>query len=337
LQKLIAFQIFDVFNVTISFRQRYRLHYDNHISARQYGNFMMLNKHALGAIALLCSAPVLANVPIEARGLSQGSASTPAAYSASNNTDTPVSTNLNWQLMQKNQQLENDIRALRGKMEEQDNIIEQLKSELTNRYADLDQRLEMLQQKVDPTEDDSAAEDNQQGTVPSGASSQPAAVKNTVTTPPAPVKPAVAAQPAPATKPAAAPNNVASTQQSSTAELDKAAYTVALDAYKQGGAKKAIAPMQNFIKNNPNSVYISNAHFWLAEFNLAIEPTNYAEAKRNYGIVVNSYPNSSRASRALYQLYSMAKDVDHNTAQATQYKQQLLKKYPQSEEAKFLK
>ena len=43
--------------------------------------------------------------------------------------------------------------------------------------------------------------------------------------------------------------------------------------------------MQNFIKNHPNSVYISNAYFWLAEFNLAIEPTNYSEAKKNFEIV----------------------------------------------------
>ena len=45
-----------------------------------------------------------------------------------------------------NQQLENDLRSLRGKIEEQENEIERLKSELTNRYADLDQRLELLQQ-----------------------------------------------------------------------------------------------------------------------------------------------------------------------------------------------
>lgn len=226
--------------------------------------------------------------------------------------------------MQKNQQLENDLRTLRGKIEEQDNEISQLKNELTNRYADLDQRLELLQQKVDPAAEDSNAEDNQQGTAPSSpaAASQPPAVK-------APA----ASIPAPAAK---TPPAAASTQQNAS-ELDKAAYTVALDAYKQGGAKKAIAPMQNFIKNNPNSVYISNAHFWLAEFNLAIEPTNYAEAKRNYGIVVNTYPNSSRASRALYQLYSIAKDVDHKAAQAAQYKQKLLKNYPQSEDAKYFK
>lgn len=120
-------------------------------------------------------------------------------------------------------------------------------------------------------------------------------------------------------------------------ELEKAAYTVALDAYKQGGAKKAIAPMQNFIKNNPNSVYIGNAYFWLAEFNLAIEPTNYIEAKKNYGIVVDKYPDSSRAARALYQLYSIAKDVDRNMVLATELKNKLLQNYPKSEESGFVK
>ena len=120
-------------------------------------------------------------------------------------------------------------------------------------------------------------------------------------------------------------------------ELEKAAYTVALDAYKQGGAKKAIAPMQNFIKNHPNSVYISNAYFWLAEFNLAIEPTNYSEAKKNFEIVAMKYPQSAKASSALYRLYSIAQDVDHKPALAAQYKSKILSQYPKSEEARFLK
>lgn len=286
---------------------------------------MMLNKHVLGAMAFLCSASVLANIPIESRGLSQDSLAyaqnnTAAAISAGDASAAQVPTNLNWQLMQKNQQLENDIRTLRGKLEEQDNEIEKLKSELSNRYADLDQRLELLQQKLDPSTADSATEDSQQDISPSSPA-------NSTVTAPADAPPSAPA----AQQPAAAG------AKASSAELDKAAYTVALDAYRQGGAKKAIAPMQNFIKNNPNSVYISNAHFWLAEFNLAIEPTNYPEAKRNYNIVVTKYPNSSRASRALYQLYSIAKDVDRNAAQAAQLKQKLLKNYPKSEEAKFFK
>lgn len=120
-------------------------------------------------------------------------------------------------------------------------------------------------------------------------------------------------------------------------ELDEAAYTVALAAYKQGGAAKAIAPMKNFIKNNPNSIYISNAYFWLAEFYLGVDPVNFTEAKKNYTIVVDQYPKSARASRALYQLHNIAKDVDHQTTLAAQLKTKLLKNYPNSEEAKYLK
>ncbi|TCB77472.1 YbgF trimerization domain-containing protein [Acinetobacter sp. ANC 4173] len=293
---------------------------------------MMQYKHAIYALTLLSSTTLYANVPIETRGLSQGDSG--SSYNSTNtNSSTPEAaapTNLNWQLMQKNQQLENDIRSLRGRLEEQENTIEQLKNDLNNRYTDLDQRLELLQQKVDP---DSATqtEDNQQDTSPSSNSTTSTAT------------PAVnnASNPTPVATPSTKAINTditatANTQQQTT-DLEKAAYTVALDAYKQGGAKKAIAPMQNFIKNHPNSVYISNAYFWLAEFNLAIEPTNYTEAKRNYNIVVNQYSQSSKAARALYQLYSIAKDVDRNTALANQYKAKLLKQYPKSEEAGYFK
>ena len=277
---------------------------------------MMLKKHSLCALTLLCTTPVFANIPIESRGLSQATNNSVNPTSVAVDTGaSATATNINWQIMQKNQQLENDLRSLRGKLEEQDNEIAQLKHELENRYADLDQRLELLQQKIDP-EASNTTEDNQQDTPPS----------NTTITNPSSNTTAAAVNKAPV---------VVSTQN--TSELEKAAYTVALDAYKQGGAKKAIAPMQNFIKNNPNSVYISNAYFWLAEFNLAIEPTNYAEAKKNYGIVANQYPNSSRAPRAVYQLYNIAKEVDKNTAQANQYKAKLLKQYPKSEEASFFK
>lgn len=271
--------------------------------------FMMRKQHALYAAVLLASSSLYA-IPIESRGLSQnGVESTVQPTALATDTGTASApTNLNWQIMQKTQQLENDIRTLRGKIEEQDNEIAQLKHELSNRYTDLDQRLELLQQKIDP---DSAApeEDKQQDISPSNAS-KPNSIN---------INPAKAQTTTPST------------------DLDQAAYTVALDAYKQGGAKKAIAPMQNFIKNNPNSIYISNAYFWLAEFNLAIEPTNYAEAKKNYNIVVNQYPNSAKAARALYQLYNIAKDVDRNTTSANQLKTKLLKEYPKSEEAGFVK
>ena len=290
---------------------------------------MMQFKHALYALTLLSTSSIFANVPIETRGLSQSDSGSNYGSTSTNTpvAETSVPTNINWQLMQKNQQLENDIRSLRGRIEEQENTIEQLKNELNNRYTDLDQRLELLQQKVDP-ESVTQTEDNQQDSSPSTSTTTTTAVNPVNSSSPTATPPVT---------PSTASSTESATANQQASELEKAAYTVALDAYKQGGAKKAIAPMQNFIKNHPNSIYISNAYFWLAEFNLAIEPTNYTEAKRNYNIVVNQYPQSSKASRALYQLYSIAKDVDRNTALANQYKAKLLKQYPKSEEAGYLK
>ncbi|MGU3312422.1 YbgF trimerization domain-containing protein [Acinetobacter sp. M5A5_2a] len=283
---------------------------------------MRLMKHSLLFIALMSTTSLYANIPIESRGLSQSGGS--PTNTSSNNVSVP--SNLNWELMQKTQQLENDIRTLRGQLEEQSNDIEQLKKDLSNRYTDLDQRLELLNQKVDP---ESAPSDNPANSdTPASASTETSTVDNKVVNATPTSSPSTTPSPQPeASQPPA--------QNQNPVELEKAAYTVALDAYKQGGAKKAIAPMQNFIKNHPNSVYTGNAYFWLAEFNLATDPVNYNEAKKNYNVVATRYPNSSKAPRALYQLYSIVKDVDKNPASANQYKTKILNQYPKSEEAKF--
>lgn len=264
---------------------------------------MTLKQHTLLALCLFSSAGLYA-VPIESRGLSQTNPSSEQNNIQSPNSQmessTPISGNPNWDILQKAQNLENQIRELRGKIEEQDHQIDQLTKELNSRYTDLDQRLNLLS----PEQPD---EQNNQST-----EANPPAAQTTNNPPPA-------------------------TTPSNQQDLEKAAYTVALDAYKQGGAKKAIAPMQNFIKSYPNSVYTGNAYFWLAEFNLAIEPANYKEAKKNYEVVASKYPNSAKAPRALYQLYSIANDVDKNAATAKVYKSKLLSTYPKSEEAKYFK
>lgn len=291
------------------------------------GFSIMLKKHALFSIALLSSASLYA-IPIESRGLSNASSGNDIA-----NSPAPITGNMNWDLIQKNQQLENQIRELRGKIEEQDHAIDQLNKELSNRYTDLDQRLELLNQKLEP--DNNSQE--QQAPAENAPTTNPA-VENSEQTTQTAASNQTTTQQQPATQTAqtsATPTN--SNNTSDPIALEKAAYTVALDAYKKGGAKQAIAPMQNFIKNYPNSIYTGNAYFWLAEFQLAIDPPNYNEAKKNYEIVAAKFPNSSKAPRALYQLYSIAKDVNKNTQTANVYKSKLLSTYPKSEEAGYFK
>lgn len=275
----------------------------------------MLKQHLAFSIALLSSATLYA-IPIESRELSQ-----PGNFTTIENSASPISGNMNWDLMQKNQQLENQIRELRGKIEEQDHLLDQMNKELNSRYTDLDQRLELLQQKIDPESQHTDEETSNESGTPATAPSD----SNTTTNSATPATPKT-------NNPAAANTNT-----SNAVELEKAAYTVALDAYKKGGAKQAIAPMTNFIKSYPNSVYTGNAYFWLAEFNLAIDPPNYNEAKKNYETVAAKFPDSAKAPRALYQLYSIAKDVNKNAATAKVFKDKLLTTYPKSEEAGYFK
>ena len=262
---------------------------------------LKMQHYGLATLLFFTAGNLCANVQIESRGLSQGSSSTAVAMNVGT---TPTSTNLNWQMMEKIQQLESDLRSLRGKIDEQENIIESLKKESENRYNDLDARLENLNEKLEPAEPETeaATEDNQQGTPPS----TPLTSSNT-------------------------------TNNNTPTDAEKTAYTLALDAYKTGGAAKAIQPMKNFIQRYPNSVYISNAYFWLAEFLLAVEPTDFNAVKQHFSTVVNKYPNSAKASNALYRLFTIASNVDQNQTLAQQYKTQLLKNYPQSAEAKFVK
>lgn len=292
-------------------------------------------KYAFPFIAVFAFATSGAATPIESMPLSQNAASlTPAPTTVTNNisdsSDSSVApVNINWQLMQKSEKLEEEVRRLRGTIEEHENTIQQLKKDLENHYADLDQRLQLLQQKVDD-----------QRTQP--PSTLPVTTTPTTATPMEKNTPKAVPTTTPkVTNVIKASSNIAEPESNAETKKndlnEKEAYTLALEAYKQDGAKKAIAPMQDFIKNYPKSVYIANAHFWLAEFNLAITPTNYAAAKKNYEVVAKQYADSDKASRALYQLYNIAKEVDHNASVATTYKQIILNKYPKSKEAGFLK
>ncbi len=301
---------------------------------------MHQSKKILFTTLLLTSTVFAADIPIESRSLSDVA---PVASTSNGN--------LNWDLVQKNEQLENQLRALRGRIEELENNVDKLSSDLKNRYTDLDQRLELLKQQVDPTEAEPEASTPITTTAPQGVAMNlvPVNVENTasnnenssnniaVTIPPTAVNNGTTSnnQNNAAAQARLTPTETVTHDSNTPTEQERAAYTVALEAYKNGGAKQAIIPMQDFIKNYPQSAYIGNAHFWLGEFNLATDPVNYEEAKRNYSIVIREYANSAKASRALFQLYNISLDVEKNKNMADKYKSQLLKYHPNSEEAQY--
>lgn len=281
----------------------------------------MLNKHLLSILSLVCATSVYANIPIELHGLSQNTHTKSDATAA-------TSSNLNWQLVQKNQQLENDLRILRGQLEEQDHQMSDLKSDFKNRYVDLDQRLNLLLQKVDPDAviEPSFPEDNLETQSIDDAVQLPVISSMS--------NPVLSGTASNVSNPSISSNvsNLNAAQQTQPAEQDKLAYSMVLDIFKQSGAKASIEPMQNFIVKYPNSIYVANAYYGLAEFYLA-DPSNYTEAKKYFDYLVNNYPQSPRVPRALNRLYYLAKNSQQNMLLAEQYKSRLLSQYPNSDDA----
>ncbi|MEO1751332.1 tol-pal system protein YbgF [Thiofaba sp. EF100] len=140
-------------------------------------------------------------------------------------TATPSQTIIN-ELMQRQQQLQVEVRELRDLVERQGYEIEQLRKANKDSYADTDRRLRALEQPPAP--------------VPPQAEAPAAPVP--------PVVPPASAAPAPA-----------------PAGNEQAAYDQAFALLKEGKYEQAIKAFDAFVKAHPSSPQVPNAQYWSGE------------------------------------------------------------------------
>lgn len=226
-----------------------------------------------------------------------------------------VNPSLQWQLYQQVQQLQQEVRDLRGQLEVQANIIERMKQDARSRYLDLDQRITDLKNRPQP---------EVANTTPSTTST--ATTTTTTTT----VNAATATNPT--TAPPTTEATTATTPPVVNPDDDKRAYFAAYQTFKTGGPNKAINPMRNFIKTYPQSTFIPSAYYWLGEFYLAASPADVNNAKKSFRIVVDNYADAPKAASAMLKLASFA-DVDGKTQDAVKLMLRIVKEFPKSEEA----
>lgn len=206
---------------------------------------------------------------------------------------------MQWQIYQQVQQLQQEVRDLRGQLEVQGNIIERMKQDARSRYLDLDQRITQLK-----------------NTPPVIVTDTTNPATTPIVTPPATTETTVVAAPNP--------------------DDEKRAYFAAYEVFKTGGPNKAINPMRNFIKNYPHSTFTPSAYYWLGEFYLAASPADVANAKKSFKIVTEQYADTPKAAAALLKLGSFA-DVDGKTQEAIKYMLLIVKNFPNTPEANAAK
>lgn len=203
------------------------------------------------------------------------------------------------------QQLQDEIRMLRGQIEEQAYELESLKRRQRDQYLDLDQRISELRDGL-PT-----------------VSGQPSAAARPATRAPNPATPPSGDEPAfgPASSTSApavdvpdvderggppssvtglAAPAVATSTMAATPEEQQAAYDEAFQALRELRYADAAESFRSFLDRYPNSDLAGNAQYWLGESYYVTR--NYEIALQAFQELVGQYPDSTKRGDGLLKI-----------------------------------
>jgi tol-pal system protein YbgF len=207
--------------------------------------------------------------------------------------------------------LEAQLRELRGNTEVLQNGADGLKRQQRDLYADLDKRIAALEAGLRTGAGTGAGG--------AGAGGGPGAAAADAAGPGGGSSSGSGASGAPAS--AAEP-----------ASDDQAAYARAIDLLKGGDYPTAIARLQAFMKQYPQSSLIDNAQYWIGEAYYVTH--DYEQAASAFRAVGERWPNSRKAGDALLKLgFTQFEQKHYNDARATL--SQVVQRYPGSDAARL--
>jgi len=198
------------------------------------------------------------------------------------------------------EQIQQELTSLRELLETQEHQLGMIKQRQRNLYQDMDRRLNDLEIKG--------------GTGSSGSSMNVAPV----------------AAPTTGVSPVAPPSAASTSTASSVAPVagdknGKSAYSQAFNTLKEGKYQQAIVAFKTFQQNYPESVYSSNAQYWLGEAYSASR--DYKTALGEFQKVVSQFPTSNKIEGAMLKIgftyYEMQDWASAKTALET-----VVSKYP---------
>ncbi|VFM97327.1 MAG: tol-pal system protein YbgF [Candidatus Kentron sp. G] len=201
--------------------------------------------------------------------------------------------------------LQYEIRELRGRIEVQNHTISRMKQDQRNHYLDLDKRLRRIESPAG-----------------SGMGS------------PARERPEQSASPSPlqTTGPASADSR--SEGATSDYSQEQQDYQVAFGLLKKGAYKKAITALVVFVEKYPHGQYASSAQYWLGETYYVTQ--QYRQALKTFQKFLDKYPSSSNFIDGLLKIGYIQHELGQKT-KARQTLTDLIERYPGTTEAHLAK
>jgi tol-pal system protein YbgF len=205
--------------------------------------------------------------------------------------------NVLYEVMGQLQQLQAEVQQLTGKVEEQANLIAQMKKSQVTLYSDIDARIQGLEKKAD-------------------------SVKPPLASPVVDSKVASASEVAPSVQKADA-------VQASAAPVsdEKQQYQQAYEALRNGHTTQAIAEFSALLSKKPKGEYANNAQYWLGEAYRVNQDID--SARKAFTNVLENYRGSSKAPDALLKLGYIEVE-QKNTLKAREYLTRVTVDFPNS-------
>jgi len=213
--------------------------------------------------------------------------------------------------------LQQEVQRLKGEIEQQQHLIEELSAKQRKGLGNLDQRVQSLERGVPNAAVSTAmAPTPTEGITPEAAPpanttvelpATPDAASSAATTPPSgrAAAEATASDNASATNAGAVsttpPAQVAANAPATDVpENPDQAYDAAFNALKVGKYDDAIAQFNNFLVSYPDSARADSAQYWLGEAYYVNK--QYDPAIMEYQKLVNAYPTSQKVSQAMLKI-----------------------------------
>ncbi len=205
--------------------------------------------------------------------------------------------------------IQNDIKTLRGKLEEEKHFTQKLLADQSSQTSDLARRVNQMQAELDAQGQKLSALDLQVKQVQTQAQAQAQAQ--------------AAAQ--------TSPQQTSSTVKGSSVQ---SIYDDAYKAFKNKKYSKAIKGFEDVLKEYPDDPLAGNAQFWIGES--YFEQKHYDQAILSYEDVLKHYPKSRKAPAALLKQGIAFMNTKDDKVSAAIF-QQLLDRYPRTQEARTAK
>lgn len=226
-------------------------------------------------------------------GIKPYSGSTTVAQPMVEPDSAPVTGTDSGSLILRVQQLESDVRQLNGLLEEAMQALRELEAQSLERYVDLDRRMAAGAPLAQADGENGAVSGVDTGAPPQSASTN-------VAVPPRSVE---------------------------AQEGEEAAYRAAYELVKGREFDDAVAAFHEFLSDYPFGRYAPNAHYWLGELYLVVEPPDPELARQNFKLLLDQYPADPKVPDALYKL-GRVQFIKGNRQRSQEYLDEVIREYP---------